>query len=239
MASPRRIVLAATIALTGLALAVTGVSGQTQSAVHGIDVSHWQGTINWTSVKNSGVSFAFCKATEGTTYVDPTFATNYSQMKSKGIIRGAYHFGRPASAAVAQAQLFVNTVKPKEGDLQLCLDLEATDGKTPAQVWTWTQAFCAEVQRLTHRPPIIYTGYYFWRDNVGAPTNNLNCPLWMARYNTTPLPLPSAWTTWSFWQYSSTGSTPGVTGNCDQDNFNGSATNLQNLTYPRDPLNRR
>lgn len=206
----------------------------------GIDVSHWQGTINWTSAAGSGLSFAFCKATESTNYVDPTFASHWPAMKQVGLVRGAYHFGRPGADPVAQAALFVNTVKPKEGDLQLVLDLEATDGKTPAQVWAWTQSFCAEIQRRTHRPAMIYTGYYFWRDNVGNPTNNLNCPLWIARWNvSSPLPVPAAWSTWSFWQYSSTGSTPGINGNVDQDYFNGSMTQLRALTFPREPINRR
>jgi lysozyme len=121
----------------------------------------------------------------------------------------------------------------------LVLDLEASDSKTPAQVWAWTQAFCAEVQKQTHRPPIIYAGYYFWKDNVGAPTNNLNCPLWMARYAVSPLPLPSAWSSWTFWQYSSSGSEAGISGNVDVDNFNGTAANLANLTFPREPLQRK
>ncbi|MFO0809211.1 MAG: glycoside hydrolase family 25 protein [Gemmataceae bacterium] len=204
------------------------------TSVRGIDVSHWQGTINWASAQASGLSFAMCKATEGTTYTDPTFETNWRGMKAAGLIRGAYHFGRPQSDAVAQARFFVNTVQPQKGDLQLVLDLEQTDGKTPAQVWAWTQAFCAEVQRLTLRPGIIYTGFYFWRDNVGNPTNNLNCPLWLAAYVTNPANyVAAAWSTWSFWQYTSSGTTPGISGNVDQNYFNGTTTQLRSLTLAR------
>jgi lysozyme len=197
-------------------------------------VSHWQGSINWSSVKSSGKKFAFCKATEGTTYTDPQFATNWAAMKTNGIVRGAYHYGRPGSDAVAQANLFVNTVKPKQGDLQLVLDLETTDGKTPAEVWAWTQAFCGRVQQLTHRPCIIYVGYYFWRDSVGNPTNNLNCPLWLAYWGSGDPQsfVPPAWDTWSFWQYTSTGTVPGISGNVDLDYFHGSVTTLKKLTLP-------
>jgi lysozyme len=233
----QRISLVIGLALAAMTTAAPGAFAQ--NTLPGIDVSHYQGTINWTSVTGSGVKFAITKATEGTTYTDPMFATFWPAMKSHGLVRGAYHFGRPGTNAIAQANFFVNTVKPVEGDLQLVLDLEATDSQTPAQVWAWTQAFCGQVKTMTHRPCIIYTGYYFWRDNVGAPTNNLGCPLWMARYAASPLPLPSAWTTWAFWQYSSTGTVPGITGNCDMDTFNGTAAQLQNLTYPRDPLSRR
>jgi len=238
MSSSRRIVLGA-LALGGLVVAVTVASGQSGSHPPGIDVSHWQGTINWTSVKNSGVVFALTKATEGTTYTDPSFATNWAAMKAKGIVRGAYHFGRPGTDAVAQARYFVNVVKPTTGDLQLCLDLETTDGKTAAQVWAWTQAFCNEIQSLTHRPGIIYCSPSFWSSSVGNPTNNLNCALWIANWGVTSPTIPHAWTTWTFWQYSATGTTPGVSGNCDVDYFNGTTTNLQNMTFPRDPLNRK
>jgi hypothetical protein len=61
----------------------------------GIDVSHYQGSINWKDVKNGGFSFAMAKATEGLTYVDPTFGTNYAGMHAVGLVRSAYHFGRP------------------------------------------------------------------------------------------------------------------------------------------------
>jgi lysozyme len=215
--------------------AVFGAAAQAQPTyLRGIDVSHWQGTINWTSVKDAGYTFAFCKATEGLTFKDPRFAANWSGMKAVGLIRGAYHFGRPGKDPVAQADFFVNTVRPVSGDLQLVLDLEATDGKTPAQVWAWTQAFHGRVKSRTGRPGIIYTGYYFWRDSVGNPTNNLNCPLWLAYWGTGNPDdfVPQAWSKWSFWQYSSTGSVPGISGNVDLDNFSSSLETLKKLTLP-------
>src|SRR5262249_28738729 len=161
-------------------------------------------SINWTSVKNSGKTFAFCKATEGTTYTDPTFATNWAGMKSAGLIRGAYHFGRPGIDPVAQANYFCNVVGPRSGDLQMTLDIERTDGKTPSQVRRWIVLFVNQVKVRTGRPPIIYTGYYFWRDSAGN-GSNLNCPLWLAYWGTgNPQSfVPAAWSTFSFWQYTS------------------------------------
>ena len=85
----------------------------TDYAIQGIDVSHYQGSINWTSVKNSGKTFAFCKATEGTTYTDPTFATNWAAMKNVGLIRGAYHFGHPGSDPISQANRFCNGLRSR------------------------------------------------------------------------------------------------------------------------------
>jgi lysozyme len=202
-------------------------------AIQGIDCASYQGNVNWGSVKSSGRTFGFEKATEGTTYTNPYFAYNWSHMKSAGIIRGAYHYGHPGTDATAQANYFVSKVHPVSGDLQMMLDIEVTDGKSPSQVWSWIQTFIARIKTLTGRPGIIYTGYYFWRDSVGNPTNNLNCPLFLAAYVSDPSPyVPPAWPFFTFWQYSDSGSVPGVSGAVDLDCFNGSLTGLNNLRLP-------
>ncbi|HEX4612465.1 MAG TPA: glycoside hydrolase family 25 protein [Urbifossiella sp.] len=215
----------------GTAAATLATSG-TSFAIQGIDVSHYQGSINWTSVKNSGKSFAFIKATEGTTYTDPTFATNWAGAKAAGLIRGAYHFAHPGTDPVAQANFFCNTVHPTTGDLQMMLDLEATDGKTPSQVRSWTVSFINQIVSRTGRPGIIYTGFYFWRDSAGN-GSNLNCPLNLAAYVTDPNDyVPAAWSYFTFWQYTSSGTCPGVSGNVDRDAFNGSTSGLNALRLP-------
>lgn len=222
---------AATAGVVGTASVLRAVSG-TDFAIQGIDVSHFQGTINWTSVKNSGKRFAFAKATEGRTFTDPRFASNWPAMKNVGLIRGAYHFGRPGSDPVVQADHFINTVRPVSGDLQLVLDLEVTDGRTPSQVRSWTVSFINRVKARTGRPGIIYTGFFFWRDSAGN-GSNLNCPLWLAAYVSNPNNfVPAAWPFFTFWQYTSTGSVPGISGNVDRDAFNGSLTGLNNLRLP-------
>ena len=214
--------------------ALVGAAG-TDYAVQGLDVASYQGYPNWTSVKNSGKTFAFTKATEGTTYTNPYFATNWANIKAAGLIRGAYHFGRPGVDPVAQANYFCNVVKPIKGDLQMALDIEVTDGKTASQVRSWIVAFINQIVARTARPGIIYTGFYFWRDSAGN-GSNLNCPLWLAAYVSNPAPyVPAAWSTWSFWQYTSSGSVPGVSGNVDRDAWNGSVTQLDNLRLPMTP----
>jgi GH25 family lysozyme M1 (1,4-beta-N-acetylmuramidase) len=234
MGMNRRQFLTASVAGAGvLGTAACALAGGLDYSVQGIDVSHWQGAINWTSVKNSGKAFAFCKATEGTTYTDPKFVSNWAAMRSVGLIRGAYHFGRPGTDPVAQANHFCNVVRPTAGDLQMTLDLETTDGKTPSQVRAWTVAFIKQVLARTGRPGIIYTGYYFWRDSAGN-GSNLNCPLWLAYWGTgNPATyVPAAWSTWSFWQYTSTGSVPGVNGNVDRNAWNGTIGRLNMLRLP-------
>jgi GH25 family lysozyme M1 (1,4-beta-N-acetylmuramidase) len=224
-------------AAAGAAASVVGTLPSAQASgtsysVQGIDVASYQGYPNWTSVKNSGKSFAFTKATEGTTYTNPYFATNWSRMKSAGLIRGAYHYGRPGTDPTAQANYFCSKVAPKSGDLQMTLDIETTDGKSSSQVRSWIVTFINRIKTLTGRPGIIYTGFYFWRDSAGN-GSNLNCPLWLAAYVSNPAPyVPAAWSTWSFWQYTSSGSVPGVSGNVDRDCWNGTLSGLNNLRLP-------
>src|SRR5262249_15766509 len=151
----------------------------TAAHLSGIDVSHYQGSINWSSVSGAAIRFAAAKATRGTGFTDGFINQNIAGMKAAGIVPGAYHFAHPGSDPVAQADHFTSVVHAANGGsysglLQLVLDLEVTDGRTPAQVFAWTQAFVARVLDITGRPCIIYTGFYFWRDNVGNPNDNLN-----------------------------------------------------------------
>jgi GH25 family lysozyme M1 (1,4-beta-N-acetylmuramidase) len=224
---------------TGLAVGAAGVGAAgltlgagTDYAIQGLDVASYQGYPNWTSVKNSGKTFAFTKATEGTSYTNPFFATNWARIKNAGLIRGAYHFGHPSVDPVAQADFFCNVVRPTSGDLQMALDIEVTDGRSPSQVRSWIVAFINRIQARTGRPGIIYTGFFFWRDSAGN-GSNLNCPLWLAAYVSDPTPyVPAAWSTFSFWQYTSSGSVPGVSGNVDRDAWNGTLTGLNRLRLP-------
>jgi GH25 family lysozyme M1 (1,4-beta-N-acetylmuramidase) len=232
----------------GLVLGLVGgfVTVPEVAAAHlsGIDVSSYQGNVNWSAVRGAGITFAIAKATEGTYYTDRFLNGNVSGMKRVGIVPGVYHFARPSIDPTAQANLFTSAVRNANGGnfhglLQLVLDLEVTDNRTPAQVFAWTQTFVARVQAVTGRPCIIYTGFYFWRDRVGNPNNNLNCPLWLAAWvpeSQTAGLTPQAWRSvgWAFWQYTSTGSVPGVAGNVDRDFFQngGSYPNINALRIP-------
>jgi lysozyme len=231
--------LALAAGLLGWSIAAPEVAA---AYLNGVDVSSYQGNVNWAAVKNAGISFAFAKATEGTGYIDKYINPNIQGMKRYGIVPGAYHFGHPGIDPTAQANLFTSVVKNANGGtfsglLQLVLDLEVTDGRTPAQVWAWTQTFVARVKAVTGRPCIIYTGFYFWRDSVGNPNNNLNCPLWLAAYVANPNNyVPQAWSGvgWAFWQYTDAGSVPGISGNVDRDYFKngGSYPNINALRIP-------
>jgi GH25 family lysozyme M1 (1,4-beta-N-acetylmuramidase) len=217
-----------------VAVAVAGLSALAASALayaDGIDVSHWQGTVNWTKVDNDGVQFAFMKATDGTSYTDPQFSTNWSQARSHGIYRGAYHFAEPSSSsgsAVAQAQHFVSTVGSLKhaGDLPPVLDLETTGGLGSSALQSWVSTWLSTVERLTGRNPMIYVSPYFWIDHLGNSTAFHHYPLWVAHYGVSSPKVPGGWPTWSFWQRTSQGHVDGVSGYVDMNQFNGSSAGL-------------
>jgi GH25 family lysozyme M1 (1,4-beta-N-acetylmuramidase) len=248
--SSRRIVLGFIVALGLLAFAIPRSPGQNPNNPKGIDVSDYQGNINWTSVKNSGISFAFIKATEGTTFTATTFAANWMNSKAAGIVRGSYHFARPGTSptvsgnAIAQANFFINTVKPQKGDLQLVCDFEDnSNALSQTDMGTWLTAFCNQIASVTHRPAIVYTYPSFW-SNMPSNWTNPNCGLWIANYGVSSPSIPPPWgTSYAFWQYSSSGTSTNVSGiqiyPVDLDTYNGSMSSLLNFTYPRDPLNRR
>ncbi len=205
----------------------------------GIDVSHYQGNIQWPSVAGSNVAFCFIKATEGTAYVDPMFQANWSGSSAAGLYRGAYHFGRPGSDPIAQAQFFYNTVSADgtlgPGDLPPVLDLETLDGQSPADVLQWTLAFLAQTDELFGRRTILYTDPGFWQSLQNLPGCQVlaSRPLWLAAYSAAPH-IPPPWSSWTFWQYSDGSANggsavPGVSGEVDQDWFVGTVAQLGTL----------
>ncbi|HYO40421.1 MAG TPA: GH25 family lysozyme [Nocardioidaceae bacterium] len=220
-----------------LVVATTAVSALAASALayaDGIDISHWQGTVNWTKVRSDDVTFAFLKATEGTTYADPTLATNWAGAERVGIYRAAYHFARPSAAAGSaqrQARFFVSKAGTFDGkgDLPPVLDLEATGGLGPRALRTWVSTWLTTVEELTGRTPIIYFSPYFWIDNLGNTTAFTRYPLWIAHYTTKQPMVPGGWPTWTFWQRTSSGRVDGISGNVDMNRFNGTSAELAAL----------
>ncbi len=197
------------------------------STLEGIDVSQYQGGINWGAVKGSGRAFAIARVGDGL-YVDPTFAANWSGIKSAGMVRSAYQFFRPGTDPNAQADLFLSKIGALgPGDLPPMLDVEATDGQPANVIASHVQTWINRVTSATGRAPMVYTGKYFWQDNVGLtiPGNPLVLAAWVAGCPDTP----SQWDHWTFWQYADNGSVSGIGGAVDLDRFNGTQTDLTNL----------
>jgi len=211
-----------------------GVMMCPQSTVEGIDVSHWDSPmnspINWPMVKGAGKEFAFMKATEGTTYVDPTFATNWQQAGQAGIIRGAYHFFHPELDATAQADWFVQHAGvPAAGDLPLTIDAEVLDNVSGAQAAQAILTFLQRVEQKTGRTPIIYTSPSFF-SSLGSPAALGSYTLWEAHWSVMCPNVPNPpWQDETFWQYSDMGTVSGIAGmnNVDLNKFNGTLADLQ------------
>jgi GH25 family lysozyme M1 (1,4-beta-N-acetylmuramidase) len=197
----------------------------------GIDVSVYQGNIDWNQVKASGIVFAIARVDDGT-YLDTKFDQNWAGMKAAGLIRGAYQFFEPGEDPNVLADIMINKMGPLgAGDLPPTLDMEVTGGQSAATITAHVHTWMDKVQAATGRVPIIYTGKYFWNDNVGSGDFAGN-PLWLAAY-VSPCPsTPDAWGGWSMWQYNDNGAIPGIAGNVDVDMFNGTIEQLNALASP-------
>jgi GH25 family lysozyme M1 (1,4-beta-N-acetylmuramidase) len=218
-----------------LAVAVTSGAAAATPNAKGIDVSHWQGKIQWPRVAAAGYTFAFGKATEGTTYTDPTYATNRTGAESAGLTFGAYHFGRPGGSgtagiianAIAQADYFLDVAQPQAGELPPVLDLETKGALAVAGLQQWTRAWLDEVAARTGVEAFVYASPSFWKTALGDTVDvaDAGYPLWIAHWTTNASPLvPAAsWGGhgWTFWQHSSHGTVPGISPQVDLDRFNG------------------
>ncbi|MCA1567216.1 MAG: glycoside hydrolase family 25 protein [Acidobacteria bacterium] len=205
-------------------------NGAQTNYLTGIDVSHYQGAVNWREVKGAGCAFAFAKATESTSIVDPEFAANWSGMKSVGLVRGAYHFFRPEQNAVEQANHFLQVVQLEPGDLPPVIDIELNDGVMGGALIAGVGNWIDTVAQATGMTPMIYTATYFWNEYMNDGFGKF--PLWLAHYSSAPEPLPKGWANWTFWQYSQSLSIPGVSGAADHNRFDGAQSDLQALTKP-------
>ncbi len=195
--------------------------------VEGIDVSYYQGTIDWAKVKASGIAFGIARINDGT-FNDPTFARNWRDMKTAGLIRGAYQFFRPNEDVTTQANVAIAAVGTLgDGDLPVTLDVEVTGSESASVIASRIKSWVDQVEAGTGKRPIIYTGKYFWQDSV-ASTAFAGYPLWIAAYGPTCPNIPVPWTNWKFFQYSDNGATPGVSGTgIDHDRFNGTLADLE------------
>lgn len=207
-------------------LVVCGSGG----TVEGIDVSSWQGDIDWGAVAGAGIRYAIVRISDGG-YRDRYFAANWSGARDAGLIRGAYQFFRPDQDPIAQADIVVAAVgRLGPNDLPVTCDVEAP-GPTvsPAEYTRRLHLWVDRVTEGTGRPPMIYTGRYYW-DPYVASSDFTSLPLWHAQYTSAACPnINDRWASWTFWQYTSTGSVAGIAGNVDRNRFNGSMDELMRL----------
>jgi lysozyme len=195
--------------------------------VAGIDVSSYQGDVDWKKVKAAGVLFAFARVSDGVDTVDGKFVANFAGMKRAGLMRGAYQYFRANADWKAQADLLLAALR-KAGrvDLPPVVDVETDDGQKPEVLQTRLRNWLRRVEKRTRRHPIIYTSPSM-SEKLGGRFGAFH--LWIAHYQVECPTVPDGWTRWHFWQHSSTGRVPGVVGDVDLDHFAGTLRELRKL----------
>lgn len=200
--------------------------------IHGIDISHYQGDIDWDDLRNAMIEgcplwFIVIKATEGSSRVDEKFNDNFYMAREYGYIRGAYHFWSNKSTAREQAYFFLNKVRLEDGDLPPVLDVEHKPKDRSAEdfqrdILTWLHI----VEDKYHVKPIIYTYYKFKEKYLNAPVFD-DYPYWIAHYYVDKVEYKGEW---KFWQHTDVGRLPGIKGYVDFNIYNGSYYDLRKLT---------
>jgi len=195
----------------------------TGATVQGIDVSKWDGTINWTSVKSAGNAFAFIRVSDGLNSPDAYFASNWKNAKAAGVYRGVYQYFEASQDPTAQANLVLSNLGSDLGELPAVVDVEVTDGESAATIRAAVDTWSSVIAKGTGRTPIVYVSPGFWPSVGGAAETD---GLWVANWGVSCPSLPSAWSSWLFWQYSDTGSVSGISDQVDLNRFNGSLAQL-------------
>jgi len=207
-----------------------GIEVPTRYIIHGIDVSRYQETIDWESVKAMDVEgvklgFSFIKATEGLSSEDRFFKRNWKKTKDAGLARGAYHFFIATKSGKAQAEHFIKTVKLQPGDLPPVLDVERTFGVPYSKVRERVREWLVTVENYYGVRPIIYANVDFYQQILKDEFDDY--PLWVAHY--LQKEKPRIYRPWHFWQYSEQGHVNGIFCRVDFNAFFGDSTEFKNL----------
>ena len=220
--------------------AATGLF-QTPIYLEGVDVSTYQGTVDWPSVYSAGRRFAIMRATLGQTYLDPTYATNHAGARAAGLAVAAYHYAKPSSDpndAILEADWFMENAALVPGDLVPALDIEETGGLSVTDLQAWIGAWLGEVYARLGVRAMIYTSPNFWKNALGDTTMFADqgyTTLWVAHWGVSSPSVPANnWGGhgWTFWQYTSSGSVAGISGDADLDRYNGLDITPMAFSYP-------
>jgi GH25 family lysozyme M1 (1,4-beta-N-acetylmuramidase) len=205
----------------------------------GVDVAGYQhpggAAIDWNQVAAAGYRFAFVKATEGDCYGNPYYASDLARAKAAGLYAADYHFAIPdVSSGASQADYAIRSggYVADGRTLPLALDIEYDPygaecyGLTAARMVSWLRAFAGEAQRLTGQQPVIYTTADWWRTCTGNSPAFGADQLWIAAFRNGSPPMPAGWGNWTFWQYTSSATVPGISTRTDVSYFLSSAVRL-------------
>lgn len=208
--------------------AVAGSRVPLTPPIGGVDLSNWQGKVDFTQLKGAGTDYVFIKASQGGTVADPDYRTNIQAARAAGLAAGSYHFYVTSDTPQAQFANFSAQVGLlQRGDLPPVVDIEVLNGNSSADLATALKQFLGLIEQRYGVKPIIYSGESFANEYLSGFSSY---PLWLAEYNGAAQPkLPLDWATWTFWQYSEGGRAAGVDGPVDLDRFNGTVEQFEGL----------
>ena len=185
----------------------------------GIDVSSWQGEIDFSQVKASGIEVVYIKSSEGFRSVDSYFEQNYANAKNAGLKVGFYHYvtARSVEDAVKQANFFVSTISGKNPDCKLAMDFESFGSLGREEINQIALTFMQTVKNVSGKDVIIYSDEY--NANSTFESNLATYPLWVAQYEVSEPTVREHWSNWAGWQYTDRGEVPGISSYVDRDKF--------------------
>ncbi len=194
--------------------------------IHGIDVSKYQGDINWRSVRESGIEFAYIKATEGADRADIKFRQNWEAAKAAGLRRGAYHFAYWCRQPEEEIRNFISIVPNDPDALPPVLDVEATPTSGTCKKTLYREQTIAQMRKMLEmmeraygKRPVIYSTVDFYQ-SILAPNELPEYPIWVRSTKYSPH-VRYGQRKWHFWQYQSDANIPGIKGNVDRNAFSG------------------
>lgn len=201
----------------------------------GIDVSEWQGRINFKEVAESGIEVVYIRASEGTTYIDPYFMDNYRGAKENGIRVGFYHFltATTTEEAEREAKFFVSNIKGLEPDCKLAMDFEVFNGLGREEINRISKVFLEKVEELSGKECVIYSDASNARDVFDEELAK-KYPIWVADYFVDEPANNGKWDSWVGFQYSDKGRIKGISGNVDRDRFTGGIFLSDTSSIPND-----
>lgn len=185
----------------------------------GIDVSGYQGNINFREVKEAGIDIVYIKSSEGSNYIDSHFERNYEQARVNGLKIGFYHYvtARTEEQARRQAQFFVSVISGKVVDCKLAMDFESFGSLSREEINRIGLVFLQTVEQLSGKEVILYSNAYtannIWRGEL------TNYPLWVAQYGVNEPQNNGTWDSWAGWQYTDMGEVNGISTYVDRNRF--------------------
>lgn len=205
----------------------------------GIDVSDWQGYIDYSEVRNSGIEVVYIKASQGNSIVDSYFRTNYDNAKANGLKVSLYHFltARSVQEAESQATYFASVISGTSPDCKLAMDFEVFGNLTNSQINEISFAFLRKVQELTGKEVIVYSDASNAENTFSQELANAY-PLWVAEYGVST-PRTGRWSSYEGFQYSDMGTVPGIRGFTDLDIFTDGIflSSTENIATPQNTTN--